>query len=244
MTSNCIVKPRLKYNDRIYTTNEVGMDGVTHIGKDKDFSPVIEQALKMNGFDETIKYTTFKEVGYNHRVVLPMANRIIEAIQSGSISRIFVIGGCDGTEWNRSYFTDLAEETPDDSIILTLGCAKNRVINSEKLLNTKLDNGLPRVMDIGQCNDSYSAIVLAQELAKALNCNVNELPLSFAISYLEQKATAVLLTLLSLGVKNIRLGPTPPAFISKDIRKFLEDEYKLKYTKDAKSDLEAMMIGK
>ena len=143
----------------------------------------------------------------------------VEAAKSGILSRIFLIGGCDGSQWNRSYFTDLAEATPDDSLILTLGCAKNRLIHSPKLLDAKLSNGLPRVLDMGQCNDSYSAVVVALELAKALDCSVNDLPLSMAVSHLEQK--------LNLGVKNIRLGPSLPAYIDENFMKVLVQNYNL-----------------
>jgi hydroxylamine reductase len=146
-------------------------------------------------------------------------------------------------QWDRNYFTELAEETPDDSIILTLGCAKNRLINSEKLMGAKLANGLPRVLDMGQCNDAYSAIVVATELAKALDCSINDLPLSLAISHLEQKAAAVLLTLLSMGVKNIRLGPSIPAYITPNVLRVLVENYNIMPTGNAHEDLKAMMSG-
>lgn len=243
MTTNCIVEPRRNYKKRIFTMNEVGFDGVQHI-KDRNFSPVIQQALEEKGFPRTIEPPTFLTTGFNHRAVLPLADKILEAVAAGQLSRIFLIGGCDGSQWERSYFTDLAEATPDDSLILTLGCAKNRVIHSEKLLDAKLANGLPRVLDMGQCNDSYSAIVVALELAKALNCSVNDLPLSLAISHLEQKAAAVLLTLLSMGVKNIRLGPSLPAYVTPNVLDLLQKEYNLMGTDDAKGDLLAMMDGK
>jgi hydroxylamine reductase len=247
MTTNCIIEPRRVYKKRIYTMNEVGFDGVKHI-KDRDFSPVIEQALNdkksCKGFKTTIEPPAYTTTGFNHRVVVPLADKIIEAAQKGELSRIFLIGGCDGTQWERNYFTDLAEETPEDSIILTLGCAKNRLIHSEKLEGKTLKNGLPRVLDMGQCNDSYSAVVVATELAKALNCDVNDLPLSLAVSHLEQKAAAVLLTLLHLGVKNIRLGPSLPAYVTPNVLKVLTENYNLMATGDYKEDLKAMMEGK
>jgi hydroxylamine reductase len=242
VTSNCIVEPRRSYKDRVYTVNEVGFDGVQHV-KNRDFSKLIDQAIKMEGFKKTVEPARFHTVGFNHRAVLPLASQVIESIQKGHLSRIFVIGGCDGTEWDRSYYTDLAEETPRDSIILTLGCAKNRIIHSTKLQNATLSNGMPRVMDMGQCNDAYSAVVVALELAKALDCNVNELPLSLALSHLEQKAAAVLLTLLHLGVKNIRLGPRLPAYITPNVLKILEEKYNLMPTEDSAKDLQLMMQG-
>jgi hydroxylamine reductase len=243
VTTNCIIEPRRNYKDRIYTMNEVGFDGVQHLA-DRDFSPVIAQALTEKGYPRTIEPATYQTTGFNHRAVLPLADKVLEAAKNGQLSRIFLIGGCDGSQWERSYFTDLAEATPPDSLILTLGCAKNRVIHSEKLRDAKLANGLPRVLDMGQCNDSYSAVVVATELAKALNCSINELPLSLAISHLEQKAAAVLLTLLSLGVKNIRLGPSLPAYITPNVLALLQKEYNLMGTDNVEDDLLAMMEGK
>jgi hydroxylamine reductase len=244
VTTNCILEPRRQYKDRLYSINVVGVKGVKHI-ENRNFEPMIKQALNdCKGFDKTVEPETFVTTGFNHRVVLPLAGTIIEAVQAGALSRIFLIGGCDGSQFERNYFTDLAEQTPDDSIILTLGCAKNRVIHSKKLLDAKLSNGLPRVLDMGQCNDSYSAVVVALELAKALNCSVNDLPLSLAVSHLEQKAAAVLLTLLHLGVKNIRLGPSLPAYITPNILSILQKEYNLMGTGDSTKDLELMMQGK
>jgi hydroxylamine reductase len=243
VTTNCILEPRRIYKKRIFTMNEVGIDGVPHI-ENRDFSEVIDVAKKEKGFPRTIEQERYHTVGFNHRTVVPMADVIIDAAKSGALSRIFLIGGCDGSQWDRNYFTDLAEQTPDDSLILTLGCAKNRLIHSEKLHDAKLANGLPRVLDMGQCNDSYSAVVVALELAKALDCTVNDLPLSMAISHLEQKAAAVLLTLLNLGVKNIRLGPSLPAYIDKTVLKVLVDNYNIMPTGDPQEDLKAMMEGK
>lgn len=224
--------------------NEVGVDGVKHICEDRDFSEVIANAKAMKGFPKTVEPADYHTVGFNHRAVLPLAGKVIEAAKTGDLSRIFLIGGCDGTEWDRNYFTDLAEETPSDSIILTLGCAKNRLIRSPKLKGETIANGLPRVLDMGQCNDSYSAVVVALELAKALDCGVNDLPLSLAVSHLEQKAAAVLLTLLHLGVKNIRLGPTIPAFLTPGVLELLSKEFNLMPTGDASEDLKLMMSGK
>jgi hydroxylamine reductase len=244
MTTNCIIEPRRIYKNRIWTMNEVGYDGVQHIGPGRDFSQVIAQAQKEKGFKKTVDPAQYMTIGFNHRVVVPLADKVIEAAKSGDLSRIFLIGGCDGSQWERSYFTDLAEETPDDSLILTMGCAKNRLIHSEKLEGATLANGLPRVLDMGQCNDSYSAVVVATELAKALDCTVNDLPLSLAVSHLEQKAAAVLLCLLHLGVKNIRLGPSLPAYITPNVLEVLVKNYNIMPTGDVKEDLKMMMEGK
>ena len=243
VTTNCVLEPRRMYKERLYTMNEVGVDGVKHV-KDRDFSAVIAQAQSCKGFPKTFEPGQFVTVGFNHRAVLPLAGQVLDAVKSGALSRIFLIGGCDGSQYERSYFTELAEATPDDSLILTLGCAKNRIIHSKKLENAMLgESGIPRVLDMGQCNDAYSAIVVALELAKALNCSVNDLPLSLALSHLEQKAAAVLLTLLHLGVKNIRLGPSLPAYVTPNVFKILQSNYNLMGTSDAGSDLAAMMKG-
>lgn len=242
VTTNCILEPRRIYKKRLFTMNEVGVDGVPHI-ENRDFSEVIDVAKKEKGFPRTIEPARQHTVGFNHRTIVPMADAIIDAAKSGALSRIFLIGGCDGSQWDRNYFTDLAEKTPEDSLILTLGCAKNRLIHSPKLHDAKLSNGLPRVLDMGQCNDAYSAVVVALELAKALDCTVNDLPLSLAISHLEQKAAAVLLTLLNLGVKNIRLGPSLPAYIDETVLQVLVDNYNIMPTGDPEEDLKAMMKG-
>lgn len=246
VTTNCILEPRRMYKNRLYTMNEVGVDGVAHIGPDRDFSKVIDQALhECKGFPKTFDPPKYHLAGFNHRVVLSLADKVIEAAKSGALSRIFLIGGCDGSQWERSYFTDLAEATPDDSIILTMGCAKNRIIHSPKLENATVGNtGLPRILDMGQCNDSYSAVVVAIELAKALQVDsVNDLPLSLAVSHLEQKAAAVLCTLLSLGVRNIRLGPSLPAYITPNVLQILQEKFNLKGTGIARTDLLEMMEG-
>jgi hydroxylamine reductase len=245
INTNCVQEPRRMYKNRLYTMNEVGVDGVQHIGPDRDYSKVIQQAKELKGFPKTYEPGQFVTTGFNHRAVLPLAEKVLAAASSGALSRIFLIGGCDGSQWDRSYFTDLAEATPSDSLILTLGCAKNRIIHSEKLMGAVLgDTGIPRVLDMGQCNDSYSAVVVATELAKALKCTVNDLPLSLALSHLEQKAAAVLLTLLHLGVKNIRLGPSLPAFVTPNVLKILQSNYNLMGTGDAETDLQNMMQGK
>eukprot|EP00053_Salpingoeca_punica_P005902 m.57267 g.57267 ORF g.57267 m.57267 type:complete len:607 (+) comp13447_c0_seq1:134-1954(+) len=218
MTTNCIVEPRKSYKDNIYTLNAVGWPGVAHIpetaGK-RDFSKVIAQAKTMEGFvpgknmKETEPHTV--TVGFGHKAVLGVADKVIEAVKKGDITRFFVIGGCDGSEGERNYYKELATSTPDSSVILTLGCGKYRFNKLD--FGTVPNTGLPRVLDMGQCNDAYGAVVVASELAKAFNTDINSLPLSFAISWFEQKAVAVLLTLLHLGVKDIVLGPNMPAFV-------------------------------
>lgn len=244
VTTNCIQEPRRVYQDRLYSMNEVGVDGVRHIQDHSDFAGVIEQAQQMKGFPRDVTPATFHTTGFNHRAVLPLAGKILEANRTGALSRIFLIGGCDGSQWNRSYFTTLAEETPTDSLILTLGCAKNRLIHNPALRDATLSNGLlPRVLDMGQCNDSYSALVVATELAKALKCSVNDLPLSIALSFLEQKSVAVLLTLLSLGIQNIRLGPSLPAYMTPNVLGLLAEKYNLKGLGEPDEDLKAMMSG-
>lgn len=242
VTTNCVLEPRRAYRDRLYTMNEVGLDGVKHIGEDRDFTEVIGQAQSMKGFKKTVP-PVHHTVGFNHRAVLPLAGQVIEAAQSGALSRIVLIGGCDGTQFDRNYFTDLAEGLPEDTLILTLGCAKNRFIRSEKLMGKTLANGMPRILDMGQCNDAHSAVVVASELAKALDCSVNDLPLSLALSHLEQKAAAVLLTLLNMGVKNIRLGPSLPAYVTPNVLNVLVENYNLMPTTNAEDDVQKIMAG-
>jgi hydroxylamine reductase len=245
VTTNCVVTPRRNYRDRLYTINATGVSGVQHI-KRTDFKQVIDHAKALKGFSSTVEPAQFHTVGFNHRAVLPLADTILDAVRDKKLSRIFVIGGCDGTQWDRNYFTDLAENTPDDTLILTLGCAKNRLIRSKKLLQSTLNRepgALPRVLDMGQCNDAYSAAVVAVALAEKIGCDVNDLPLSLAISHLEQKAVAVLLALLHLGVKSIRLGPSLPAYLTPNVLEVLSKEFNLMPTTDYKADLEAMMQG-
>lgn len=245
VTTNCIIEPRRNYRQRLYTMNQVGYDGVAHIGTDRDFSGVIEQALALEGFPRTIDPPSYHTVGFNHRAVLPLAGDVLKAVSDGHLSRIVLIGGCDGSQFERNYFTDLAETLPDDTLILTLGCAKNRFIQSERLHGATLANGMPRILDMGQCNDAYSAVVVASELAKALNCeSVNDLPLSICLSHLEQKAAAVLLTLLNMGVQNIRLGPTVPAYLTPNVLNVLVQNYNIMATGDVEEDVKAIMSGK
>lgn len=225
MTSNCIIDPNVgQYSDRIFTRSIVGWPGVVHVTGD-DFSVVIEKALSNDGFhyDEIPHNIT---IGFARNALMAAAPTVVENVKNGSIKHFFLVGGCDGDKSERSYFTDLAKSAPKDSIILTLGCGKYKF--------NKLEfgdiNGIPRLLDIGQCNDAYSAIQLAIALSQIFECDINELPLNLVLSWFEQKAIVVLLTLLSLGVKNIRTGPTPPAFLTANLAKILEDKFGLRNT--------------
>lgn len=239
MTTNCVQKPRDSYKDRLFTTSIVGMPECPHIeevnGK-KNFTSIIQKALELGGWqeDEPEKRIT---IGFAHNAILSHANEIVEAVKGGKIKHFFLIGGCDGAKPGRNYYTEFAEKTPKDTIILTLACGKYRF--------NKLDlgtvAGFPRVLDCGQCSDSYSAIKVALTLAEAFNCGVNELPLSLVLSWYEQKAVGILLTLLSLGIKDIRLGPTLPAFITPNILQVLVDKFGLKPISTPEEDLKAIL---
>lgn len=226
MTTNCVQKPRDSYKDRLFTTSIVGMPDCPHIdevnGK-KDFTPIIKKALELRGWQEDEPEKRIP-IGYAHNAILSHANEIVDAVKSGKIKHFFLIGGCDGAKPGRNYYTEFAEKTPKDTIILTLACGKFRF--------NKLDlgtvAGFPRVLDCGQCSDSYSAVKVALALADAFQCGVNDLPLSLLLSWYEQKAVGILLALLSLGIKDIRLGPTLPAFITPNILQVLVDKFDLK----------------
>jgi hydroxylamine reductase len=234
-TTNCILIPRDTYADRLFTTRYTAVPGATRI-KDNDFSAVIKKALKCPPLTERIEKTS--TIGFHRTVLLDAAATIVDAVKAGKISRFFVIGGCDGYEKGRSYFSDYAQATPSDSFIMTLGCGKYRIRDHE--YGTHL--GLPRLLDMGQCNDAYGAIAVAVALAKAFNCGVNDLPLTLVISWFEQKAVAVLLTLLSLGVKGIAIGPRPPQFMTPNVFAVLKDKFDLKLVgSDARADLAAVM---
>jgi hydroxylamine reductase len=242
-TSNCIVPPKPEHMERIFTTGAVGFAGCTHIpdrqeGKAKDFSQIIEKALTCAPPEQLDSGSIVG--GFGHNQVLALKDKIIEAVKSGAIKRFVVMGGCDGRHKTREYYTQVAQQLPEDAVILTAGCAKYRYL--------KLDlgdiGGIPRVLDAGQCNDSYSLAVIALELQKAFGLNdVNELPLSFDIAWYEQKAVLVLLALLSLGVKGIRLGPTLPGFLSPNVAKILIDNFDIKPITTAEEDVAAMMAG-
>jgi len=221
-TTNCIQKPRDEYKDRIFTTGLVGWPGCTHI-EDKDFTPVIEKALAMEGFTDDQDRGTVM-VGFARNAVLGVADKVIEAVKNKDIRHFFLVGGCDGAKPGRDYFTKFVEQVPEDCIVLTLACGKFRFFDKD----LGDIGGIPRLLDVGQCNDAYSAIQIAIALAGAFDCDVNDLPLSLIISWYEQKAVAILLTLLHLGIKDIRLGPSLPAFISPAVLQVLVDNYDLK----------------
>ena len=235
MTSNCIQEPKLTYKQRIFTSGMVAWPGVKYIA-DQDYTPVIAAALAAKGYDQDGSDEEIT-VGFGHNAVLSVADRVIAAVKAGSIRRFFLIGGCDGARSGRSYYTELAEAIPNDCMILTLACGKFRF---NKLEFGEI-GGLPRLLDVGQCNDTYSALQIALALAKAFECGVNDLPLSLVLSWYEQKAVAVLLTLLHLGVRNIRIGPTLPAFLSPAVLDLLHDKFNLMAIKTADEDLAAML---
>ena len=219
VTTNCIQKPREVYQNRLFTCGQVGWPDVTHIA-DRDFTPVIESALAAPGFpkdgpDDTIL------IGFAHNAVLGVADKVIEAVKSGAVKHFYLIGGCDGARPGRNYYTEVADQAPQDSIIMTLGCGKYRFNKHE--FGTVA--GLPRLLDLGQCNDAYSAIKIASALADAFGCGVNDLPLTLILSWYEQKAVSVLLTLLHLGIKNIKIGPSLPAFITPNVLAILVENY-------------------
>ncbi|MCS6971252.1 MAG: hydroxylamine reductase [Planctomycetota bacterium] len=220
-TTNCVLIPKESYRERVFTTREVALPGARRI-TDEDYRPVVEAALRLPGCPQAPTRRT--QVGFHHAAILAQAPAIIEAVRRGQISRFFVIGGCDGAEPGRNYFSEYAAATPPDSFILTLGCGKYRIRNHD--YGTHL--GLPRLLDMGQCNDAYGAIVVALKLAETFRCSVNELPLTLCLSWFEQKAVAVLLTLLHLGVKNIAIGPNPPAFVSPRVFALLQERFGLR----------------
>ncbi len=242
MTTNCLMTPQPSYRDRIYTTSVVGYEGLTHINKDqsghKNFSAIIEKALELGGYeeDEIPKEIT---VGFGHKAVIDRAGVIIDAVKGGAIKRFFLIGGCDGAHLERSYYTDFAKSLPDDCVILTLACGKYRIND----LEFGEIGGIPRLLDVGQCNDSYSAVVIATALADAFGCSINQLPLSFILSWYEQKAVAVLLALLYLNVQNIYLGPVLPAFLSPNVLQLLVDKFKLHHISTPEQDLKTIFTA-
>ncbi len=243
MTTNCIIPVRDSYKDRIFTTGMAGYPGVKHIpgrseGGEKDFSEIIELAKKCEAPEEI---ETGEIVGgFAHNQVLALADKVVEAVKSGKIKRFVVMAGCDGRQPARSYFTEVAEKLPKDTVILTAGCAKYRY---NKLQLGDID-GIPRVLDAGQCNDSYSLVVIALKLQEVFGLNdINELPISFDLAWYEQKAVCILLALLFLGVKGIRLGPTLPAFLSPAVAKILVEKFDIKPIGEVKDDVEAMMSG-
>ncbi|MGA1846276.1 hydroxylamine reductase [Deferribacter abyssi] len=243
-TTNCIVPPKDSYFDRLFTTGLVGWPGVPHIpnridGKPKDFTPVIEKAKALGGLKpKEGKYIT---IGFAHEQVMQVADKVIEAVKSGKIKRFIVMAGCDGRLKKREYYTEVAKKLPQDTVILTAGCAKYRY----NMLDLGDIDGIPRILDAGQCNDSYSLAYIALKLKEAFGLDdINDLPISYDIAWYEQKAVAVLLALLALGVKGIRLGPVLPAFLSPNVAKVLVENFDIKPIGDVDSDIEAMLQGK
>jgi hydroxylamine reductase len=239
-TTNCIQKPKDSYKENVFTTGLVGWPDVAHIGatkgNDKDFSPVINKALAMPGFTDTLDKDSVL-VGFARNTVLGVADKVIEAVKSKAIRHFFLVGGCDGAKPGRNYYTELVEQIPADCMVLTLACGKFRFFD-KKLGDI---GGIPRLLDVGQCNDSYSAIQIAVALAGAFKCGVNDLPLSLVLSWYEQKAVVILLTLLNLGIKNIRLGPTLPAFITPNVLDVLVQNFNIMPVTTPAEDLKAIL---
>lgn len=244
-TTNCLMPPKTTYSDRIFTTSVVAFPGVSHIcdvdGK-KDFTPIINKALELGGFAENKQFTGINggselTTGFARNTVLGAADKIIDAVKTGAIKHFFLVGGCDGAKPGRNYYTEFVKQTPKDTMILTLACGKFRFND----LDIGEIGGLPRILDMGQCNDAYSAIQVAVALAGAFNCTVNELPLTLVLSWYEQKAVCILLTLLALGIKNIYLGPTLPAFLSSNVLNVLVEKFEIKPISSPESDLKAIL---
>ena len=245
-TTNCLMPPRPSYADRVYTTSVVGYNGLTHIAADehgrKDFSPLIRQALELGGYDHDHSMSGINgghmlTTGFGHAAVLSHAEAIIDAVKSGAVKHIFLVGGCDGAHPGRNYYTEFVKQTPMDSLVLTLACGKYRFND----LDLGEIGGLPRILDMGQCNDAYSAVTVALALADAFGCTVNDLPLTLVLSWYEQKAVCILLSLLALGVKNMYLGPTLPAFLSESVVNILVDTYGLQPITAPEQDLDAIL---
>ncbi len=244
-TTNCIMPPKGNYADNIFTTAVVGYPGLTHIPDtdgQKDFSPVIQKALELGGWNEDKQFTginggTEMTTGFGRNTVMSVAGSVIEAVKTGAIKHFFLVGGCDGAKPGRNYYTEFVKRTPSDTVVLTLACGKYRFND----LNIGEIGGLPRLMDMGQCNDAYSAIQVAVALAGAFQCGVNELPLTLVLSWYEQKAVCILLTLLSLGIKNIYLGPTLPAFLSPNVLKILVNKFNIKPISTPEADIKAIL---
>ena len=241
-TTNCLMPPKASYADRVFTTEVVSFPGVTHIGQDKDFTPVIEKALELGGFDAERTFPGINggesvTTGFGHSTVLSVADTVIDAVKAGALKHIFLVGGCDGARAGRNYYTEFVKQTPADTAVLTLACGKYRFNDLD--LGTIGD--LPRLMDMGQCNDAYSAIKVAVALSEAFGCGVNDLPLTLVLSWYEQKAVCILLTLLHLGIKNIYLGPTLPAFLSANVAAYLVKNFDIHPTTTPEQDLKAIL---
>jgi hydroxylamine reductase len=235
MTTNCIQKPRDTYQDNIFTTGLVGWPGVTHI-ENKDFTPAIDKALAMPGFSADNNGRSVM-CGFGRNAVMSVADKVIDAVKSGAIKHFFLVGGCDGAKPGRSYYTEFVEKAPQDTVVLTLACGKFRFFDKD----LGDIGGIPRLLDVGQCNDAYSAVQIAVALSQAFNVDVNELPLSLILSWYEQKAVAILLSLLHLGIKDIRLGPSLPAFITPNVLDVLVKTFDIKPISTPDEDLKAIL---
>ena len=241
-TTNCLMPPKASYADRVFTTEVVSYPEIVHVGENRDFTPVINKALELGGYDEDKEFCGINGgktvmTGFGHGAVLSVADQVIDAVKSGAIRHFFLVGGCDGAKPGRNYYTEFVKQTPQDTVILTLACGKYRFND----LDLGEIGGLPRIMDMGQCNDAYSAIRVAMALAEAFECGVNELPLSMILSWYEQKAVCILLTLLHLGIQNIKLGPTLPAFISPNVLKYLAESYNIAPITTPEEDLKEIL---
>lgn len=241
-TTNCLMPPKSSYADRVFTTAVVGYPEMVHIGENKDFTPVIEKAIELGGYTEDQYFTGINGgqnimTGFGHETVLAAADTVVEAVKNGMIKHFFLVGGCDGAKSGRNYYTEFVKQIPEDSVILTLACGKYRFND----LDLGTIGGLPRLMDMGQCNDAYSAIKVAVALAEAFACEVNDLPLSMILSWYEQKAVCILLTLLHLGIKNILLGPSLPAFLSPNILNYLIEKYNIDTITTPEEDLKKIL---
>ena len=241
-TTNCLMPVKPSYADRVFTTEVVSYPEIVHIGEEKDFTPVIEKALALGGYTKDQHMTGINRgrqvtTGFSHGAVLSVADQVIEAVKNGDIKHFFLVGGCDGARVGRNYYTEFVKQSPADSIILTLACGKYRFND----LDLGTIGGLPRIMDMGQCNDAYGAIKVAIALAEEFECDVNELPLSMVLSWYEQKAVCILLTLLYLGIKNIHIGPTLPAFISPNVLNFLVENYGLSPIGTPEEDIKKLL---
>ena len=235
MTTNCIQKPKDSYKDNIFTTGLVGWPEVTHIA-DKNFAPVIEKALELPGFTEDTQGKSVM-VGFARNTVMGVADKVIEAVKNKAIRHFFLVGGCDGAKAGRNYYTEFVEKVPEDCVVLTLACGKFRFFDKD----LGDIGGIPRLLDVGQCNDAYSAVQIASALANAFDCGVNDLPLSMILSWYEQKACAILLSLLYLGIKDIRLGPSLPAFVSPNILNVLVEKFNIMPIQTPDEDLKAIL---
>ena len=244
-TTNCLMPPKASYADRVFTTEVVSYPEIVHIGENKDFTPVIEKALELGGYSEDTSFTGINGgrtvmTGFGRNTVLENAGTIVEAVKNGAIKHFFLVAGCDGAKPGRNYYTEFVKQTPDDTIILTLACGKYRFND----LNLGNIGAFPRILDMGQCNDAYGAIQVAATLAGAFECSVNDLPLSMVLSWYEQKAVCILLSLLHLGIRNILLGPSLPAFISPNVLNVLVENYNIGAISTPEEDLKKILGSK